>query len=205
MMKEWVIYAMRGVALVVLLTAFTSCSDSSNPNRSNANSEAEIGKQSAPSDRIPPRTFRHNIKVEEKYDKFLGINGIDAKDMQVAGRFPEAIQMSATFMFKSDKERGSFRLTFIVSGRYASVMEHSNPDVRRLLALADGQRIDLGTLEVVDSLSGVYILMTPDVPKQRFIQLVSAREVNMQLGNHELELTEEYLEAMRDVASRATN
>lgn len=206
-MKERVIYAIAGVALIAVLITFSLYSDSGMPTRSNTNIDAERGKQKPPSDHIPPRAFRHNVKVEESYDKFLGINSIDARHMQVAGTLPEGIQMSAMFMFKSNKERGSFALTFIVAGKYASMMEHSSPDTRLLLAVADGQRIELGTVKVVDSRTDtdVYLLATPDIPKQTFIQLVSAQEVDMRLGSHEFELTEEQLEAMRDVASRATN
>ncbi len=205
-MREWIVYAAAGGTLLALLFGISFCSDSSIYTRSNSNAEAERGARPSPSDRIPARVFRHNIKIEEKHDKFLGINSIDTRQMQVAGTLPEGIQMSAMFAFKSDKERGSFLLTFIVSGKYANFMEHSSPDVRLLLAVADGQRIDLGNLKVVDSRSDadVYLLTTPDIPKQTFIQLVSAKEVQMRLGSHEFKLSEEYLEAMRDVASRAT-
>lgn len=205
MRREWMIYIGAGIVLVGLLgLGFSLFSSVQTTTRSDPDRHAETVQESSPI-RIPPRAFRHNIKIEEKYDKFLGINSIGTEKMIVAGSYPEAIQMSPMFAFKSDKERGEFMLTFIVVGKYASIMEHSSPNVRALLAVADGQRIDLGTLDVVDSMRSVYLLQTPFIPKQTFLRLVSAKEVEMQLGDQTFKLTEEQLEAMRDVASRATN
>ena len=206
MRREWMIYTGAGIVLLgLLLLGFSLYSGvQTTTTRSDHDRYAEAPREVIPT-RIPPRAFRHNIKIEEKYDKFLGINSIDTEKMIVAGTYPEAIQMSPMFAFKGDKERGSFMLTFIVVGKYASMMEHSNPDVRRLFAVADGQRIDLGILDVADSMRSVYVLTTPFIPNQTFLQLVSAKEVEMSLGGQTFGLTEEQLEAMRDVASRATN
>lgn len=58
-------YAIAGGALLAVLITFSFFSDTGIPTRNNVNAKAGRIEQPPPSDRIPLRTFRHNIKVED--------------------------------------------------------------------------------------------------------------------------------------------
>jgi hypothetical protein len=153
----------------------------------------------------PPtkRAFKHKAKIESKYDRFKDQTQVQLETKRVMGGFLEDIKMGASFFYKGQKAMPEdIILVFRSSTQDWRFLRETD---RELIALADGERLPLGTLDRDSQvLSGgrVIEVMATDVPYEAFMTIVNAKKVEMKLGRYQFELKEEHLEALRDLASR---
>ncbi len=154
----------------------------------------------------PPakRQFNHKAKIESKYDRFEDETHVRLESKRVLGGFMEDVKMGASFFYKGQKLSTPeyFIILFVSDTKGWRFLDEAQ---RELVALADGQRISIGTLDrdsKVRSGGWVSEIMVKEVPYETFLKIVNAKKVEMKLGRYEFELKEEHLEALRDLASR---
>jgi hypothetical protein len=155
----------------------------------------------------PPakREFKHNAKIESKYDRFEDETHVRLEPKRVLGGFMEDVKMGASFFYKGQKlSKPEYFIIFFVSDTKG--WRFLDEAQRELVALADGERLPIGTLDrdsKVRSGGWVSEIMVKEVPYETFLKIVNGKKVEMKLGRYELKLKEEHLEALRDLASRA--
>lgn len=156
------------------------------------------------------RKFSHKVKITTEYDRFSNETtiGTDYIKRVYKGR-DHYIAMRAYFSYAgagvSDAPPSFVHLAFASE---SSRWKYLDPPA--LLVLADSQRLNLDVVERVDSETryirdvGVATFEYLDiaVPTSRFLQIINASSVEMQLGQAEIPLKDEHLEVLRDLASR---
>jgi hypothetical protein len=154
----------------------------------------------------PPanREFKHKARIEVKYDRFEDETHVKLEPTRVLGGFYEDVKMGASFFYKGQKVSAPdyFYILFVTNTKEWRFLRDSQ---RELTALADGERLALGTLDRdshVRESGRVSEIMVKEIPYETFLKIVNAKKVEMKLGSYEFELKEELLEALRDLASR---
>jgi hypothetical protein len=114
-----------------------------------------------------------------------------------------SLDFSAFYISPGERLRPPVDVTlqFVVVSTNAWFRDH----VRSLVLLVDGKRMDLGDLgwDRGDIISGMTEEgLSLDLPLRKFIFMVNSKQVQGQLGGTEFVLSEENLEALRDLASR---
>lgn len=170
-----------------------------------------IPTQSAPEATFKQRVakFKNSKRFEMRYDKF------DDRTLVKVGPFylwnellkPENnFQMAAGFAFTGQKlaeQVDQFALIFVVNGDNWKFLEG-----RTLKMIADDERFDLGeadrTGKVGRSFFGdvrVKESLIVAVPAEVFAKMMTAKKVEMRLGQREFKLKDEHLQAFRDLMS----
>jgi len=150
------------------------------------------------------REFKHKAKIESNYDRFEDETHVRLESKRVLGGFMEDVKMGASFFYKGQKLSTPeyFIFLFVSDTKGWRFLSETQ---RELIALADGERLPLGTLDrdsKVRSGGWVSEIMVKEVPYETFLKIATAKEVEMKLGKYEFKLKEEHLEALRDLVSR---
>jgi len=168
-------------------------------------------------DTTPPRISTHNGKVETSYDQVKEITTVRLNPMQVYGE-----PLASSQYIGGDE--ASFNASFTYSGRtlraepkriFFSLTSTSQDwkytDFRKLTALVDGKRLNLGSMEHVPSFrvsasananSDDYISqgIAISLRYKTFLRIAYGKRVQIRMGPREFELAKNHLEALRDLA-----
>jgi hypothetical protein len=170
-------------------------------------------------DITPQGISRQHGKVETSYDQVRAITTVRLRPMQVYGE-----SLASSQYIGGDE--ASFNASFTYSGRTLRVppkrilfsltstsQDWKYTDFRKLSALVDGKRLNLGPLEHVPSFavnaprnvnSDDYISegIAVSVPYKTFLRITNGKKVQIRMGPREFELTRNHLQALRDLATR---
>jgi hypothetical protein len=154
-----------------------------------------------PKERI--KSFRNSKRFEVKYDKFTDETRISVGPFLV-GSFKayfmrgSQLEMSALFFMTKSPVKEIY-LVFESSSRDWRFLRNSE-----LYALADGERLAFGEADDTDSRirgRGVSEAVSYAIPLDAFFKLAKASHAELKIGNIQLELKDEHLEAFRDLYS----
>jgi len=167
----------------------------------------------------PQRIVAHDPQIETSYDRIKKLTTVSLIPMQVYGE-----PLSSSHYIGSDQ--ANFSASFSHLGRTlraqpkrvlfsltSTSQDWKYSDFRKLSALVDGRRINLGPMEHVPSFtvrasantkSDDYISQGIDisVPYKTFMRIANGKEVRIRMGPREFKLTKNHLEALRDLAVR---
>ena len=165
---------------------------------------------------LPPKgKYKHDKKIESSYDKFKDQTTVSVKYLSpLPALSPVRLDIVAAFLYpgKTVTKPSIVALWFQSSSKNWQFLQQ-----RQLLVIADGERIDLGEAERVDSKvnssragrysSGVSVseLVGKMVSLETFLKIAKAKSVEMRLGSVEFKLADDHLEALRDFASRMSS
>lgn len=163
--------------------------------------------------------FAATRKIETSYDRIKKLTTVSIIPMQVYGE-----PLSSSRYIGSDQ--ANFSASFTHLGRTlrahpkrvlfsltSTSQDWKYSDFRKLSALVDGRRINLGPMEHVPSFtvrasananSDDYISQGIDisVPYKTFLRIANGERVRIRMGPREFKLTKNHLEALRDLAVR---
>ena len=170
----------------------------------------------------PNRKFKHRGKIKATYDKSADQTLVALFPYQIrAGRQGPAVRITAGFTYLGR------RLTSPPDAVEFGILSVSRDGwkfdkSRELVAWADGERLELGRLEVV--LARQHALRVPTfsgrddpsspgdifhredlavaIPYDLFLRIAKAGKLVLQAGQEKLTLEDEHLEALRELASR---
>jgi len=166
----------------------------------------------------PQGISTHNRKVETSYDQAKKITTVRLNPMQVYGE-----PLSSSHYIGGDE--ASLSASFTFSGRTLKVQpkrvlltltstsqDWKYTDYRKLTALVDGKRLNLGPMEhlplfkvhaTANVNSDDYISqgIAISLPYKRFLQIANGKKVQMRVGPREFKLDRNHLEALRDLAT----
>lgn len=162
---------------------------------------------------------KYNGKIETSYDNVKDITTVRLTSLQVYGESVASSQyiggdeasFQASFNYvgrilKAPPERVLFSLT-------STSRDWKYTDFRKLTALIDGKRMNLGPLEHVPSFTvkasenensddyitqGIVIYL----PYKTFLTIANGKKVQIRMGPREFELAKNHLEALRDFVAR---
>lgn len=147
-----------------------------------------------------------SAQFETSYDKFKDETTVRSKRYAFVVSGPKVsggLSFTAEFSFKGQ------RLSVPVDRAYLTFVSYSGSwvflDDQHLIALVDGERIDLGNGNRNGSLFGlgrVQEVLLFDVPYAALVKIANGTKVEMQLGPDEFPLKDSHLAALRDLASR---
>jgi hypothetical protein len=166
----------------------------------------------------PQRQFTHNEKIESSYDQVKEITTVWFNPMQVYGE-----PLASPNYIGGDEAR--FHASFTYSGRTLRAQpkrvlflltstseDWKYTDFRKLSALVDGKRLNLGPLEHVPSFTlnapanansedyisqGISISLT----YKTFLRIANGKKVQIRMGPREFELEKKHLKALRGLAT----
>ncbi len=203
-------YSLIGFLSLILLLAWSDLSPS----------------QSIPANKPPSRKFKHNSKVEKKYDKdqttvylrpmtIRNVWGSIEARIVNEGNKTETIPSEVLWMTAYFVSPGKILVKprFVVIGfRSWTLDETKYAGDRTLMIDLDGSLINLGPMEVLERRidpnmelhSHQYFLESLELPLkyETFLRITKAGKVKMTLGGKEFQLGSEHLEAFRDLISR---
>jgi hypothetical protein len=169
------------------------------PNKAAAS--APVG-ESAPMVKRDPSTFRNKSRFSTQYDKFKDETHVSVGPFFVGGNVWSGFQLEMSPHFFSKGHITGQPTVFYLAFRSSSkdwTFLHS----RDLYAIVDGERLELGEGDHDSDirLGGVrewlIYRLSPDV----FYKMGTAHHVELKVGNLELTLKDEHLEAFRDLYS----
>ena len=182
--------------------------------------------QSIPPNKPPARKFKHNSKVEKKYDKYQttvylrpmtirNVRGSIEASIINEGKKTETIPSEVLWMTAYFISPGKVLVKppFVVIGFRSWTMDQTKYAVDRTLMIdLDGSVMTLGPMEVVERRidpdmelhSNQYFVESLELPLpyETFLRITNAGKVKMTLGGTEFQLTNEHLEAFRDLISK---
>ena len=164
-----------------------------------------------------PQTPEHGGVIESKYDGFNSETVVTLKKMKVScgGKsIKNTLKGSCVSLVASLHCPGS-QLNYVRYAKLQLVFETKDWDKRHplgerdLVAIADGERVKLGTMKLVnqdiDSVQFVDFmreLLEVSVTYQQFMKLAQAQSVEMQVGKTQFELRDKNLLALKDLNNR---
>lgn len=156
---------------------------------------------------VPKRKFNHKVKIETSYDKFKDISSVETDYMKVFRGRQHYVSLAAGFRY-TGFSLTTPRYVILFIGSESKEWKYLNPP--DMLVIADGQRLNLGTMKRVDSDirtfrgagTALFEYLSLAIPYESYLQVVNSRTVEMQIGEAEFALKEEHHEALRDLASR---
>jgi hypothetical protein len=181
--------------------------------------------QSVPSNKPQPRKFKHNSKVEKKYDKdqttvylrpmtMRNVRGSIEAQIINEGKKTETIPSEVLWMTAYFVSPGKVLVKprFVVIGFRSWTLDKTKyASDHTLIIDFDGSSINLGPMEVVERRidpnmelhSNQYFLESLELPLpyETFLRITKADKVKMTLGGTEFQLGNEHLEAFRDLIS----
>jgi len=157
----------------------------------------------------PPAKFKlkHKSRISSSYDKFKDQTIVRVGPYVLTGTMDYVMTSSQFFMMgaftfegqKLDNPVGNATIAFLSKSKDWKFLKD-----RSLYALADGERLDLGTAEHDSDvrLGGLSESLAVSVPYDTFVKIANGTNVEMKLGTKEFKLKDEHLEGFRDLASR---
>ncbi len=167
-----------------------------------------------------PRQFKHKGDIVSEFDKFKNETTIRLKPYFIApakglGDPRSGLSLIAGFTHEGEQLTDKLKQVSLGLRFHAEYKAFDQLDMPHLLAIIDGERVDLGEMKMVDVtvgaskgfLSSGNVMYTElaavVVPKEMLKKLADAKAVEMQAGRRvEFKLKEGHLEALRDLASR---
>jgi hypothetical protein len=167
----------------------------------------------------PQRILTYSGEIETSYDQVKGITTVRLNPMQVYGE-----SLTSAKYIGGDEARFSASFTYL--GRRLRVQpktvlfslvstskDWKYSDFRKLTALVDGKRLNLGPLERVPSFtvsasantkSEDYISqwIAISLTYKTFLRIANGKKVQIRMGPREFKLERNHLEALRDLATR---
>jgi hypothetical protein len=203
------------LAVLFLLVGGIACNRERSTSELSANSNANVptvsptpeGSTAINGNGLAPparRIFHHSLTIKTHYDRFKDQTLIDTDYDPYPHTFP-SMHIRAFFGFNGRT------LTTTPDTLFFEIMSASDEakfagEPPQLTALVDGQRMSLGNMYrsnfEVSEAGAVYEYLVTTLKTQDFFKLVNSRSVEMQVGIDEFKLTENQLEALRDLASR---
>jgi len=150
------------------------------------------------------RTFNHHQKLITKYDKFkdytLVLLDYDSSRIKLNSLFLQCFFGYEGKTISKPIEKVGLRIMS------ASDEEKFGNQPPELIVLADGERLRLGNMyreniEFSQS-GGIYEYLVNTIDANDFVRIAKSARVEVQIGSDELQLSGDYLEALRDLASR---
>jgi hypothetical protein len=214
------------IASVLLLLVFEPAY-SQRRNRSNGSSKTPAVKNPPVIDADPlifpndpkaatpaKRTFKHDGKFETKYDRFedetivrvgITLSKPSNPNYEIIGPI---LSMVAGFSYRGQVLQTSprfitlgFQLFIYVGNRRFQGIFNDND---KLIVLADGERLTATMRREVltDNAGGIYENASTSFDYLDFLRIANSKNVEMRAGTREIKLSENDLEALRDLASR---
>jgi hypothetical protein len=150
---------------------------------------------------IPPRgTYVHHFKITETFDRFSGLTNVLLLALQYPGM--GRANLAVTYLYEGSTPYAPTLVGFMLAYESAS---WTYADCHDLTLLLDGRIRLLPRTEYsgkVQDDGSVAENITSRLPVNEFLQIVNAKKVEGKLCNSEFVLTDEQMEALRDVASR---
>lgn len=143
--------------------------------------------------------FHHNGNITSQFDKFEKYTAISLEKMPISGGNSERLELSA-FFIKSETSNtppNSVILRFLSMSDDWRYLKYHDVSI-----LADNRPLSFSPSEHDGSVGSGYVLEFIDValPYQTFVQMVNAGKVEMRVGGTELNVTQNHLDALRDLA-----
>ena len=152
--------------------------------------------------------FFSRARFETKYDKFKDQTTVRFKRVPITGTTRRVFAGETLYLVGAFAFPGS-ELKAPVDTAYLGFLSESKDWIylrdQHLIALVDGQRVDLGTAETGDSdvrLGGVTELLAFRVSHEMLLKVANGSKVEMQLGSREFKLKDNHLYALQDLANR---
>jgi hypothetical protein len=152
--------------------------------------------------------FQHGETITVSYDRFKNYTFANIDPMMhlkvlSTDHDLRSLDFSAFYVCPGHKLRPPRDVTFHFMAQSPNSWYRDH--LRSLVLLVDGKRLDLGNADwdrgdVVSGMAEESISV--DLPLRKFILIVNAKQVEGQLGGTEFVLSDENLEALRDLASR---
>jgi len=167
----------------------------------------------------PQRILTYSGEIETSYDKVKEVTTVRLNPMQVYGE-----PLSSSNYIGADEAK--FNVSFTYPGRtlraqpkrvlfslVSTSEDWKYTDFRKLTALVDGKRLNLGPMEQIPSFtvnpsanvnSDDYIIqgIAISLRYKTFLRIANGKRVQIRMGPREFELTRNHLEALRDLATR---
>ncbi len=166
-----------------------------------------------------PSTFTHNGKIETSYDQVKGITTVRLNPMQVYGE-----PLASSNYIGGDEARCDASFTYqgrilraqpkrVLFSLISTSEDWKYTDFRKLTALVDGKRLELGPQEHLPSftINPAANANFDDLISQRiaisltyktFLRIANGKKVQIRMGPREFVLEKNHLEALRYLATR---
>jgi hypothetical protein len=164
-----------------------------------------------------PQTPEHGGVIESKYDGFNSETVVTLKKMKVScgGKSIKNTFRGSCVSLAASLHCPGSQLNYVRYAKLVLVFETKDWDKRHplgerdLVAIADGERVKLGTMKLVNQdLASVQFvdymreLLEVSVTYQQFMKLARAQSVEMQVGKTQFELRDKNLLALKDLNNR---
>ncbi len=150
----------------------------------------------------PPSPFKHSGKIFTAFDRAGGGMRTTLEHPRNLGKAPDALYLSASFIHQ-DPRRGIAPTVDVMLVSTSSVAKYSQ--MHDLVFTCDGRPIPLKAAARYQSKrdeSGmVYEATRVTLSVEQLAMLIGAKKVSARLGATEVELTNNHLEALRELAS----
>lgn len=140
--------------------------------------------------------FNHNADITTEFDRFTNVTTVKLSPMPTS----DGIEMSAFFV---PGDSGVVLHVISQSETWRFLQHHP------IVILADNKQVVSETLRhdghVIIGGGGVLEQMFVTLPYSTFVQMVNADKLEMRLSSNELKITDDHLQALRDLATRYAN
>jgi hypothetical protein len=156
------------------------------------------------------RKLKHTV-IE--YDKFKDTTFVKVKPMSIGSPTFQAIagglEIWAMFGSKGQKITKPETITLKITS-VSNAFKHIDERTRKLIVLADGEKFDLGTMQIENMGRGASFSrysgdlveeMGVFVSQESLAKIANAKKVEMQLGSKEFNLKDKHLDALRELLS----
>jgi hypothetical protein len=149
--------------------------------------------------KFPEGPFRHSGVITSKEDRFKGYTVVGLDSMRIAGTDFDGLDFRSHFITgsKFNTQDVTFNLT-------STTKNWTYIDCKHASFLVDGLPFYPGQLKWSGHVGRGYVMefFTWYVPIAEFLQMVTARSVEVKICNDEYKLSPDNLVALRDLASR---
>lgn len=172
---------------------------------------AQQGAHQPPSREVKKPGFFSRARFETKYDKFKDTTTVQFKRLPLTGSSRRVLGGETLYLVGAFRFSG-LKLTAPVEYAYLGFLSESRDWVylrdQHLIALVDGNRIDLGKAERDSAVwwgGAVSELLAFRLSYETLLKVANGSEVEMQLGSREFKLKDNHIYALRDLAGRMKN
>jgi len=167
----------------------------------------------------PQRILKYSGEIETTYDQIKGITTVRLIPMQVYGEPHTSLEyiggdearFSASFTYLGQTLRAQPKT--VLFSLISTSEDWKYSDFRKLTALVDGKRLNLGPLEHVPSFtvsasanpkSDDYISqwIAISLTYKTFVRIANGKKVKIRMGPREFKLEKNHHEALRNLATR---
>ena len=155
---------------------------------------------------ISKRKFNHTKEITTTYDRFKGETTVELTLEKVNSYKSEGHFYFIGFSFTYPEQTViTPKDVLLTVSSFSDEKRFSERDTLDVIILADGQRFILGKMNLskTENLKLIYQeTLTLAIPYASYIKIASSNDVEMRLGETEFSLTQEQIEALRDLGSR---